>query len=143
MRHWGTYKLSLIFGLATITLVLFSSCHTWIWQPVKKRIVGRWKQTPIDDTKTSYIWEFDGSQIIIFEESAPGTGVYEVIYQTSYSIKLDGQGHVIVAPLPHENGPNEWRIIEITSQTLYIANKKYLPGNYHNGNLQFGFVRVK
>ncbi|NPA33840.1 MAG: hypothetical protein GXO48_02795 [Chlorobi bacterium] len=128
---------------AFFLITVGTSCHTWIWQPVKKRIVGQWKQTPIDKNKKSHIWEFDGSQITIFRESAPGSGVYEVIYQTSYSIKFTPQGHVIVAPLPHENGPTEWAIIELTSQTLYIANKKYLPGNYHNGNLQFGFVRIK
>ncbi len=135
------FRLTMLFAMALL-IGWMSSCHTWPWQSVRRLLVGRWKETPIDKTKKGRIWQFDGSTVTILEETAPGSGVYTAVYQTQYSVRWNGQAHVIVAPLPHEQGPMKWHIVKINRQVLYIANIAEPSRNLYNGNYQFGFIRT-
>ncbi len=135
-------RIDLVRGLLVcFTVAVLLGCHTWIFQPVKKNIQGKWQKTPIDENLPAEIWEFTGSEVIIYKEDTV-LNAFREVYRAPYTIKFKLNKHILVAALPPFEGVvMDWYIVKLTKKYLYLAIYRNESYNIYPGNFQHGFVR--
>lgn len=121
-------KLFLIF----FTCFLFG-CQTYVWQPVKKQIIGTWVVIPTE--KEIIRWHISATEIIIVQDT-------EVLDTAYYTIENKISKHVLFAKFdPVAIGGSadieEWHIIRMSNTEMYISSVD--PPRF--GNIQIALVK--
>ena len=120
-----------------VTLILLASfvfgCQTYVFQPVKKQIIGTWVVIPTEREITR--WFIDANQIIIKKDT-------EYLDTTVYTIENKISKHILVASFdPKVIGGTafieEWHIIKMSNDEMYISSID--PPRF--GNIQIAFVK--
>ncbi len=124
------------------TFALFA-CHTWIFQPVKKNIQGKWERLPRDPTIPREIWEITPTEIIIYVEDTT-TRRFREVHRANYVVKFKLNKHILTANLPPWNNRIlDWYIVKATKKYFYLAVFRNPELNLYPGNFQYDFVRYR
>ena len=133
-------------GIAIILLISFSACHTYLFEPVKKKIAGKWLLSDSDSAKKE-IWEFksDGTLEVKINDTiswfvSPQSGDSLPYVEWSVENKITKHylytdawwGHGIK---PSEEQIGRWLIVRVSKKKLYISSEfdKKIKGSFQKG----------
>lgn len=137
--------------IAILTMIFFGSCHTYVWQSVKKQIVGKWQRSGPDTSKAE-IWEFgsDGHLVISYKYKI-GTQDTTVILNfinpstndtlpyVSYSVANKVSKNYVYTDAWFGNSEYRWLVIKLNKKFMYLESeyKKKTKGTF-----QIGFKKI-
>ena len=145
-------------SLIVVLIVIFSSCSTFLFQPVKKQIVGTWIADPVlSPTPDTWVFNSDGTCTLSFHPTDPlvDTNVYyeptskkggdTTILNAPYSISSSaGRYYLNIDAYANLMGyaSNQFRfiIISVNSKSLYLESQiLYSPAQ--KGYIQVSFSK--
>jgi hypothetical protein len=138
---------SILASSILVSILVLWGCHTWVFQPVKKQIVGTWIISPVsDNVQTEWTFTDDGKLYIVknYPVGNPDTVIAcdSTLYAgwhienkvTKHYLYTDNwEGFCKVG----DTNPR-WLIIKLNGENLYISseNEKRIRGTW-----QFGFTK--
>lgn len=129
-------------GVLLLAVLSLWACHTWIFEPVRGRLEGKWRTVPVDPAKGYEIWEFSGSTLSIYLVDT-ATGIPQLKWTTDYKVAFKFNKHILLAEVPVDfswaTAPvvSKWYIVNVDKKNLYLAS-------YHKpqvANYQKEFIR--
>jgi len=118
-----------------VSLSCLLACHTFIFQPIKKQILGTWISTPTDPGIV-IDWEFTADSLIVSLNATK-------LFSTPYTIQNKITKHLLIAnihtQLADTTSPfiTDWIITKLNDDEMFIVSQD----NPRFANEQYGFIR--
>jgi len=140
-------KLKISLMLMIFIGLSFLGCHTYVFQPVKKQIVGTWIKSPQDSTLHQE-WTFTDDGKLFIVDVQPGISARDTARDcdsltfVSWQVENKITKHYLYTDTYDAfcslETPPRWLVIKVNKKELYLSseeNKKI------KGSWQYGFVK--